>query len=220
MTGQMYAVLCRSIQLPCYSHNHFPSWGAHTPLFPDSRPFIPRFLYLLQLPSSVAIKARLPRSPSNRTQDYISTIEPTTKELVGQSGRHYHIERVLQEKEFPNGISPLRVYIASCVPLKVNSIPLLTQAHPSAENQNSYWRIFSQKTSKAVWICIDLYAAVVSTSITRYHPRRSNTCIPLFYRSSPKSRPERSTSCSHETNPQRYTAGAGSVTWSKHCSHG
>ncbi|PSS07171.1 hypothetical protein M430DRAFT_23320 [Amorphotheca resinae ATCC 22711] len=40
-------------------------------------------------------------------------MESTTKELVGQSGRHYHIERVLQEKEFPNGISPLRVYIAS-----------------------------------------------------------------------------------------------------------
>jgi hypothetical protein len=62
-------------------------------------------------------------------------MESTTKELVGQSGRHYHIERVLQEKEFPNGISPLRVYIASCVPVKVNSIQLLTQAHPSAENQ-------------------------------------------------------------------------------------
>jgi serine/threonine protein kinase len=91
-------------------------------------------------------------------------MESTTKELVGQSGRHYHIERVLQEKEFPNGISPLRVYIASCVPLKVNSIQLLTQAHPSAENQKFVLKNLFAEDIKG---CMDMYRSLRSCPYLR-----------------------------------------------------
>ena len=48
-------------------------------------------------------------------------MEPEMKELIGQSGRHYRMERILQKKEFPNGISPLRVYIAKCVSFEIIS---------------------------------------------------------------------------------------------------
>jgi hypothetical protein len=77
----------------------------------------PAFRSQITLLSRVAIlrhykSTTLPQPSLNRTQGHISTVDSTT-ELVGQSGRHYHIERVLQEKEFPNGISPLRVYLAT-----------------------------------------------------------------------------------------------------------
>lgn len=57
----------------------------------------------------------LPQAPPNRTQVNMLATKSMMRELVSQSSRHYQIERVLQEKEFPNGIPPLGVYTATYV---------------------------------------------------------------------------------------------------------
>ena len=54
--------------------------------------------------------------PADHAQNAIQNMASTTEELVGQSGRHYLIERVLQEKVNP----PRRVYLATYMLLKLN----------------------------------------------------------------------------------------------------
>lgn len=52
--------------------------------------------------------------PADRTHHDIQKATPTTAEIVGQSGRRYLIERVLQDKEILSG----RVFLATYVLLE------------------------------------------------------------------------------------------------------
>lgn len=57
-----------------------------------------------------------PSPPPDHAQHGIQKMAYTTLEPIGQSGRRYLIERVLQE----NGNPPRRVYLAKNVYLKLN----------------------------------------------------------------------------------------------------
>ena len=85
--------------------NQFPTIGLSTPS--------PSF------PATIRLRCHtstMPPSPAYHAQHEIQKMASTTAEPVGQSGRRYLIERVLQEK----GVSPRRVYLATCVLLKLN----------------------------------------------------------------------------------------------------
>jgi hypothetical protein len=58
----------------------------------------------------------MPLLPADRTHHDIQKATSTTAEIVGQSGRRYLIERVLQDKEILSG----RVFLATYVLLELD----------------------------------------------------------------------------------------------------